>query len=309
MNAVEPIPLLVIAGPTASGKTALALQLAQQRPLEIVSADSRQVYRGMDIGTAKPTLAERARVPHHLLDQVDPDQPYTVADFVRQARPVIEAIRQRGHLPCVVGGTGLYIRALLGGLAETPQGDDALRQSLLQQEREEGPGTLYRRLAAWDPEQAQGIHPNNLVRIVRALEVGLLTGRRLSELQREHRFADRPYLSLMVGLDWPVAELDARIDQRAEAMLEDGLIEETACLLQRFPADSKALLTLGYRECQQFLNAEIDRAELLRLLRRNTRRYARRQLTWFRRESEMKWVASYGASGNIHALIDQFYDH
>lgn len=299
--------LIVLAGPTAAGKTSLALQLAEQLPVEIVSADSRQVYRGMDIGTAKPTRDELARVPHHLIDLVDPDQEFNAADFTRLGRQAIADIHSRGRLPLVVGGTGLYIRSLVGGFASVPAGNDRLRRDLLQLEAEQGEGALYRRLQQLDPPLAARLPAGDRMRILRALEVQALTGRRLSDLQAEHRFADRPFQTLEIGLTPPREELYRRIDLRVEEMLAAGLVEETASLLERgYSPTLKALRTIGYRELIRHLQGDLPLTEAVRLIQRETRRYAKRQLTWFRQIQEIIWVDSSRESDRILALIDNF---
>ena len=299
------IPVLVICGPTASGKTGMALQLAEHYPLEIVSADSRQVYRQMNIGTAKASPQEQARVPHHLIDVVDPDQEFSVADYVALARPEITRIVQRGNIPCVVGGTGLYIRALLGGLAPLPAADSQLRRKLQAREGTD-PGSLYRELQRIDPPAAAQIHPRNIVRIIRALEVFHLSGQRMSDLHAEHRFADQPYRSLQIAPDLDRAELFRRIDQRAGQMLEAGLVAEVEGLLASYSAELKILRTLGYQEVLEFLAGQVTATQLLDNIRHHTRQYAKRQLTWFRKEPEIIWVDSYIKSGRVLQSIANF---
>jgi tRNA dimethylallyltransferase len=297
-------PLLVICGPTGSGKTALALELAGHFPLEIISADSRQVYRQMDIGTAKATPEEQALVPHHLIDLIDPDQEFSVAEFVELARPLIAEIDQRGHLPCVVGGTGLYIRALLGGLAEVPAADPEVRRRLQVREESGGPGTLHRALRAIDPAAAGQIHPHNIKRLVRALEIYTLTGRRMSDLHADHRFADEPFRTLQIAPDSERAELFRRIDLRAEQMLKDGLVLEVERLIERYSPALKALQTLGYREVLEFWGGQIPAALMLEKIRLHTRQYAKRQLTWFRKNREIIWVDSSTESGRVLQSIE-----
>ena len=299
----EQIPLLVISGPTASGKSGWALRLAQEYDLEIISADSRQVYRQMDIGTAKVSAEERAQVPHHLIDQVRPDQPFSVADFVALGQPLIADIHRRGRLPCVVGGTGLYIQALLGGLAAVPTGDDALRAELHRREAEQGAGTLHRLLAEVDPGSAATIHPRNLVRLVRALEVHQLSGRRLSELKLEHRFAEQRYRTLQLAPLQERAELYRRIDRRVEQMLDAGLLDEVRALLKRYDPRLKAMRTLGYREAIEYLQGRIDYRRMVELIQTRTRQYAKRQLTWLRRDQETIWVDSCKESGRVKKSI------
>ncbi|MFO7577181.1 MAG: tRNA (adenosine(37)-N6)-dimethylallyltransferase MiaA [Pelovirga sp.] len=302
----RPQPLLVICGPTGSGKSSLALDLARHYPLEIISADSRQVYRGMDIGTAKPTAAEQALVPHHMIDLIDPDEEFSVAAFIDRARPLIEEIHLRDRLPCVVGGTGLYIRALLGGMADLPTGDDNLRRSLHRQEEEQGSGSLHAELRRRDPVAAARIHPHNLIRTVRALEVCLLSGRPFSEIVAAHEFVDQPYSVLKLAPDHPRTELYRRIDRRAEQMLEAGLVDEVAGLVRRYCAGLKALQTLGYREVLRYLAGDLDAARMCGEIQKFTRQYAKKQLTWFRREPDMIWVDSTMKSGRVERYIENW---
>lgn len=300
----KPLPLLVIQGPTASGKTAWALRLAEHFPLEVISADSRQVYRRMDIGTAKATDAERAAVRHHMIDLVDPDQSFNVADFADQARIIAADIHARGKLPCVVGGTGLYIRALIGGLADVPRADEALRGRLRQREVEGGAGTLYRELQVVDPQAAAAIHPNNLVKIIRALEVVLLSGRRISQLHSEHAFADKSFTTLNLAPCLPKEILHRRIAQRTGSMLTAGLLEETAALVADYGKELKSLQTLGYREALACLEGVLTQEETGAEIERQTRLYAKRQLTWFGKVPDMIWVDSCEESGKVYGLIN-----
>ncbi len=300
----QPIPLLVICGPTASGKTGWALRLAEHLPLEIISADSRQVYRQMDIGTAKPTADEQARVRHHMIDLIEPEADFSVAEFVDLARPLIVDIQRRGKLPCVVGGTGLYIRALIGGLAPLPTADPELRASLHRQAEREGREAFYRRLQRIDPVAAAGIHPNNLVRVVRALEVYQLSGKRISDFQAEHQFSEQSYRTLQLAWDHPRELLYWRIEQRSEQMLADGLIDEVSALVQRYGPELKALQTLGYREALNYLEGSCDRQRMLNDIQLQTRRYAKRQLTWFRKQPEIIWVDSSWESGRVLRSIE-----
>lgn len=301
-------PLVVVCGPTASGKTALALALGQRFDMEVISADSRQVYRGMDIGTAKATVEEQRLLPHHLIDVVDPEEPFTAADFARLGRRAAADILRRGRRPLVVGGTGLYIRALTEGLVSAPGPAPRLRQELHALEAREGSGTLFRRLQKLDPEAAERIHPANLVRIVRALEVRILDGRPLSELQREHAFSDRPFRTLKIGLAPPRETLFRHIDRRVEQMMEKGLLAEAENLLRRgCSPDLKAMQTLGYREALAHLRGELSSAEAVALIQRHTRRYAKRQLTWFRRDPEIIWFETCEEFAKMVKLLEHFY--
>jgi tRNA dimethylallyltransferase len=300
--------LVVLCGPTAVGKTALVVELSRSFPVEAVSADSRQVYRLMDVGTAKPTAEEQALVPHHLIDVVWPDEAFDAARYATLAGAAIDAIRGRGRLPVVVGGTGLYLRALTGGLVELPRPDPALRAALQRQVQDEGSAALHRRLAAIDPPTAAALHGNDAFRIVRALEVYEQTGRPLSAWQRDHGFRDRRHRLLKIGLTTGRAELYRRIDERAAAMFATGLVEETAALLATgYSPQLKALQTIGYREAVRLLQGHGTMPEALADVQQATRRYAKRQLTWFRADQEIIWVDSLNDFGKIKKLIEQFH--
>jgi tRNA dimethylallyltransferase len=305
----DPRPrLVVICGPTAAGKTAVALELARHVQLEIVSADSRQVYRQMDIGTAKPTGEERARVAHHLLDVVWPDETFDAARFATTATTAVDAIRARSRLPVVVGGTGLYLRALTDGLVNLPRIDPHLRQRLNQQVAAEGSAASHRRLATVDPESARRLHCNDLVRVVRALEVFEQTGRPLSSWQHEHGFRDGCYRVLKIGLTSERSELYRRIDTRAAAMFSAGLVEETASLLAAgYSPQLKALQTIGYQQAVRLLRGDLSLKQAIADVQQATRRYAKRQLTWFRADSEIIWVDSLSESDKITKLIEKFH--
>jgi tRNA dimethylallyltransferase len=299
--------VVVLCGATATGKTALALQLAERFGAEIISADSRQVYRWLDIGTAKATVEEQRRIPHHLLDIVDPDEAFTAADFARLGHGAIARIARRGRLPLLVGGTGLYLRILTEGLVDAPAGDPDLRDALLQRETLEGPGSLHRRLLDVDPVLAARLAPGDLPRIIRALEVQVLSGQRLSDLQAEHAFGERPYRLLKIGLDLPRDQLYRRIDERVLRMFDEGLGEEVQQLLHRgYGPALKAMRTIGYREWSAHLRGACSAAEAIALIQQNSRRYAKRQGTWFRHDPEIIWVDSFTESARIHQLIELF---
>ncbi len=303
----EQIPIVVICGPTASGKTSLACSQAEKFDLEIVSADSRQVYRRMDIGTAKPTAEELSQVPHHLINIVDPDEDFTVADYIDHARAAINDIADRGKLPLIVGGTGLYIRALADGLAAVPAADEKLREELREIEQQEGEGALYRRLQGVDPVQAEKIHPNNQVRIIRALEVYELAGVPMSDFQQRHRFEEEPYRVLKIYLQWPREQLYERIENRVDHMFELGLVEEVEQLLNAgYSAELKSMKAIGYREVISHLAGEVDIDEAIELIKRETRRYAKRQETWFKKEKSIISVDSLPEIDRIQPLIECF---
>ncbi len=283
-------PLVAIIGPTAVGKTALAIALAPKFRGEVVSADSRQVYRYMDIGTAKATPAERSAVPHHLVDVVDPDEVYTLADYQRDAYAAIAAIHARGGLPLLVGGTGLYVRAALGGFAipRVPP-NAAVRHRLEAYAREHGGDALAERLRAVDPAAAARIDPRNVRRIVRALEVYEVTGQRFSELQQQ---TPPPWRVLQIGLTLERAELYRRIDERVDWQIEHGLVEETEGLLARgYSCDLPALSGLGYRQICSYLRGELSLAAAIAAIKTRTHRFARQQYTWFRLDDpEIVWL-------------------
>jgi tRNA dimethylallyltransferase len=299
----EPL-LLVILGPTASGKTALAVALAQQFSGEIVSCDSVAVYRHFEIGTAKPSLEQRSLVPHHLLDVAEPDQPFTAGDYSRQARTAIAEISRRGKLPIVVGGTGLYLRALLEGLFPGPQRSDELRGRLRERAEARGSAYLHRVLMHIDPRAASAIHPNDAAKLIRAIEVCLTSRSRMSDLWRE-RGRDRllGYSILRIGLNPERQKLYDHINQRARRMFEDGLVEETKSLLERYGNDKNgsALDSLGYRQAVQFLRGELTLEEAIAAAQQGHRNYAKRQMTWFRREPDVHWLEGFGDGTEIEA--------
>ncbi|HYS81267.1 MAG TPA: tRNA (adenosine(37)-N6)-dimethylallyltransferase MiaA [Anaeromyxobacteraceae bacterium] len=281
--------ILCIAGPTASGKTALAIELARRLGGEVVSADSQQVYRGLDAGTAKPTREERAAAPHHLLDVAEPGDGMDAVRWCALADAAIAGIAGRGRLPIVAGGTGLYLRALLHGLADAPGRDPALRARLEAEATSEGRPALHRRLAALDPAAAAAIGPNDLVRIVRALEIAA-SGRTQSELFAAHRFGEARYRFRLLALDPPRAELHARIDARLPRLF-DGLLHEAGRLLATRGGALPPKLPLGYAEAAEVLLGQLERAEALRRLQVAHRRYARRQVVWLRREPGVEWLS------------------
>jgi tRNA dimethylallyltransferase len=282
--------ILVIAGPTGSGKTALAIALARRLGGEIVNADSQQVYRGLDVGTAKPTTDERAAAPHHLLDVADPGEGMDAARFTALADAAIADIAARGMLPIVAGGTGLYVRALLHGVVEAPGRDPALRAELEAEAARLGRPALHARLAALDPAMAARIRPNDLVRIVRALEIAA-GGRRPSELYAEHAFGADRYAAAILALDPPRAELHARIDARVRRMFEGGLLDEARSLLARFDGALPPKLPIGYAEAAACVRGERAVEDAIRAVQGAHRRYARRQVIWLRKERGVEWIA------------------
>jgi tRNA dimethylallyltransferase len=289
----EPL-LVVVLGPTASGKTALALTIARRFDGEIVNCDSVAMYRDFEIGTAKPSAAERAEVPHHLLDLVDPMADVTAGEYARQARQVLGQIAQRGHLPIVSGGTGLYLRALLEGLFPGPQRSAELRNRLRQRAAVSGPERLHRILRRLDSSAAERIHANDVPKVIRAIEVCLAARQPMTQLWREGREPLRGFRMLRLGLNPAREALYARINLRAERMFEQGLIAETEQLRKKYGDDARPLTSLGYQQALQVLRGEIDRKQALVAAQQAHRNYAKRQMTWFRREPEVHWLAGFG---------------
>jgi len=295
---------MILCGPTASGKTALAMRLAEEVPCEIISADSRQVYREMDIGTAKPSPDERRLVPHHLIDVVCPDQTFNASDYAGLAHAAIKTISRQRKLPLVVGGTGLYLQVLTAGLLDSPGADEALREELQHFELQHGVGSLHRRLQEVDPRMAERLQPRDQVRIIRALEVHALTGETLSSLQLRHRFAEKPYRPFWLGVNVERNELYRVIEERVERMFAEGLVEEVSALLASgYRRDLKAFKTIGYREVIQYLNKELTLEDAVNTVKINTRRYAKRQMTWFRKNPAILWVDSCREFAKITELM------
>ncbi|MXV84335.1 tRNA (adenosine(37)-N6)-dimethylallyltransferase MiaA, partial [Candidatus Poribacteria bacterium] len=283
--------LVCLLGPTAVGKTEVAIQLAQRLNAEIVSVDSRQIYRQMDIGTAKPTPEEQQAARHHLIDCVDIFQPFSVADYQSLADAAIADIRNRGKRVLLVGGAGLYFRAIVDGLFEGPGANPALRKRLEAEAAQHGVDTLHKRLQTCDPESADRIHPNNLVRVIRALEVYELTGTPMSELQQQWHPEKQRYPFIAFGLRMPRALLYHRIEQRVDVMLANGLIAEVESLLAAgYARDSVALQSFGYRELIAYLDGDCTYLDAISQLKQNTRRFAKRQLTWFRKDTRIEWL-------------------
>jgi tRNA dimethylallyltransferase len=285
--------LVVILGPTGSGKTSLSVALAQRFAGEIVSCDSVAVYRGLEIGSAKPSPEQRKLVPHHLLDVVGPDAFYTAGDYSRAAREAIADIVGRGRLPIVTGGTGLYLRALLQGLFPGPQRSAALRDRLLRKAETRGPISLHRILKRLDPASAARIHVNDTAKVIRAIEVTLAAARPMSEAWKEGSEALTGYRVLRLGLDPARPQLYQRINDRAYAMFAQGLIEETRELLARY-GRCPALDSLGYRQAAQYLDGALTHEQAVAAASQGHRNYAKRQLTWFRREPEVRWLNGFG---------------
>jgi tRNA dimethylallyltransferase len=286
------VPLVAIVGPTGVGKTALAVTLAREWPIEAVSVDSRQVYRRMDIGTGKPTAIERRLLCHHLLDVAEPDEPYDAARFARDAAVAIADIRARGRWPVLVGGTGLYLAALLHGLSSVPPADLAFRRRLRAEAAVEGPAALHQRLAAIDPATAARLHPRDLVRVIRALEITRLTGQPASAVRGRRRPpAHPPYRVLAIGLTAAREALYARLDARVDRMLDAGLLAEVEGLLGAgYGPELPAMQGIGYRHLAPVVTRGASLPDAVSAMKRDTRRYAKRQWTWFARAEVTRWV-------------------
>jgi tRNA dimethylallyltransferase len=297
-----------IVGPTGAGKSALALGLAERLGAEIVNADSRQVYRGMDIGTAKPTRAERRRVAHHLIDIRTPAEPLDVADFARLARSSISEIAARGRAILVVGGSGLYLRAIRGGICAVPPASHELRQQLGAMAEQYGVPAMHRRLSEVDPALAARLAHNDLRRIIRGLEVFALTRIPLSEHQQHHRFTERDFDVLTVGITLPRPQLYEAVNQRFAAMVEAGLVDEIRALLAAgYDPGAPPLSTIGYSEIAGFVNGELTIGDAILRAQRESRRLAKRQLTWFGADPEIVWLDANHAAEPAFALFREFF--
>jgi tRNA dimethylallyltransferase len=302
-------PLIAILGPTGAGKSELALRVAEEFAGEVVNCDSLQIYRYFDIGTAKLPPQHRRGIVHHLIDILDPDQVFTAGEYARLARAILLEVSARGKVPVIAGGTGFYLRALLDGLFAGPTRDEALRERLAARERRR-PGSIHRLLARFDREAAHRIHANDLPKLTRALEVCLLTRRSVTEMFREGRDALSGYRALKIGLSPARAQLYERLDRRAEQMFEGGLIDEVRSILARgFAPTAKPFESHGYRQAIQVLNGELTLKQAIFYAQRNTRRYAKRQMTWFRQEHGVQWFFGFGADDVIQrAAVNRVRD-
>lgn len=291
--------LVVVLGPTASGKTTLSLEIAEKFDGEIVNCDSVAMYREFEIGTAKPSRAERARIPHHLFDYVSPTDYITAGEFARRARRVLQEIKARRHLPVVVGGTGLYLRALLEGFFPGPQRSEELRERLRERAGERGTAYVHRLLRKLDPVAAQAIHPNDLPKLIRAIEVCLRSKSKMSELWKHGRDPIQGFRIVRIGLNPDREVLYKCINARAVRMFESGLVEETAELLAKYGDSARALSSLGYKQSVQVLRGQIGREPAIVAAQQGHRNYAKRQMTWFRREPDVIWLEGLGDDREI----------
>jgi len=295
--------MVAVVGPTGTGKSELALCIAEQFHGEIVNCDSLQLYRYFDIGTAKMTVEERRGIAHHLLDVIDPDEIFSAGEYARRAREILRQIESRGALPVVVGGTGFYLRALLDGLFEGPERDDALRERLVERERRR-PGSLHKLLKRFDPGSLARIHARDVQKTIRALEVSLAARRPMSHMFAAGREPLEGFRVLKLGLDPPREALYQRLDARCKQMFENGLVEEVQAILARgFPQSAKPFESHGYKQALAMLREEMTRDEAVESAQRNTRRYAKRQWTWFRREKELEWLSGFGAEKSIQISV------
>jgi tRNA dimethylallyltransferase len=297
-----------IVGPTGSGKSALAMIVAERLGAEIVNADSRQLYAGMDIGTAKPSAEERGRVPHHLIDVRTPERPLDVAEFVAMGRAAILDIARRGRKALVVGGSGFYLRALRGGIFSGPSASSEIRAELEEIAAERGIPFLHDELMKIDPPSASRIQRNDLYRIVRALEVHRITGIPISIHQERHRFAEREFDTLTIALEVPRAQLYDGINKRFDAMVAEGFVEEVRRLVAAGYSPERAPLnSIGYREVASFIRGEITLAEAVDLAKRKTRQFAKRQLTWFHNEENVTWVDAHRGAEQALMRFEEFF--
>jgi tRNA dimethylallyltransferase len=298
--------VVVICGPTALGKTSAAVQLAEIFDGEIVGADSMQIYKHMDIGTAKPTPKEQARVKHHMIDIIDPDERFDARQYAAMARDTIIKLYHRNKTPFVVGGTGFYIKALLNGLFSVEPSGENIRSALKEEAELRGPAVLYTRLCRQDPDAAKKIHPNDIYRMIRALEVRASTGKTLSEFHKAHGFKDRPFVVLKIGLHIRREMLYDRINKRVDVMIDNGLLDEVKGLLAMgCSPGSKSMQSIGYRHMVDFIKGDRSWEETVGTLKRDTRRYAKRQLTWFRGDPDVIWKSP-DALQDIEDLICKF---
>ena len=293
--------LIVVVGPTASGKSVLAIKIAKQFNGEIISADSRQIYRGMDIGTAKPTKEEMTTIPHHLIDIKNPDENYTVAEYKKDTLKAIKKIITKGHLPILVGGTGLYVKAIIDNLKiPNVKPDLKLRQNLELRIKNYGLKSVYNELINLDPEAAYIVDPNNPRRIIRALEIALKTKKPFST----QRKTGKPLFdSLEIGIEWPKNALDERINKRIGLMIKEGLINEVKNLIKKYGAESQSFGAIGYREIIDYFDKKISLQEAIGLIKRNTKNYAKRQTTWFNKDKKIHWIKN---EKRTEKLVEKF---
>jgi len=300
---------VAILGPTATGKSSLAMHLAERFGGEIISADSVQVYRGLDIGSGKPSAEDRRRIPHHLIDILDPDEDYSASAFRGQADGIIRRLCREDIPAFVAGGTGLYLKVLSRGLFRGPGGNPQLRQALRQQAEREGSNSLHKKLGQWDAEAASRIHPRDTFRLIRALEVYTLSQKPISQFQKEHGFQETPYRILKIGLQREREELYRTIESRVDEMMKKGWLEEVRLLLEKgYSPGLKSLRSLGYKRLVSHLSGEIELDRAVQLIKQDTRRFAKRQITWFKADPEISWFpATRESYAPIEAAVSVFF--
>jgi tRNA dimethylallyltransferase len=301
--------LIAIVGPTASGKSQVAMEIAPRINAEIISADSMQIYKYMDIGTGKPSPKDRRRIPHHLIDVILPDETFSAAQYKETARGITDELHKAGKNILIVGGTGLYIKAFLRGLFPSPKADQSLRQELREKANRFGGVFLWHKLKEVDPVSASRLHPNNTVRIIRALEVYQQTGISLSQWQKRHAFGDRPYGVIEIGLMREREDIDRRVENRVDDMIRRGFEGEVRSLLNRgYGRHLKSMQGLGYKRMVEYVFGEHDIEEAIRLIKKDTKAYAKRQRTWFGNDPEVRWVHYPEDRGRIMEMADRFLD-
>ena len=281
--------IIVVAGSTGSGKSELAISLAEELNGELICSDSMQVYRQMDVGTAKPSLQEQDLIPHHQLDLINPDENYSAGQYARDTSKIIKKIRERGHLPILVGGTGLYYRAFMYGISKIPSVPEKLRKEITGWQQEHGTAYCHNLLQKYDPEGADFIHPNDTSRVLRSLEVVLSTGKSIYSYQLEQPFGDALYPFHAVAFNWDRDNLYQRINKRTLSMLGSGWLAEVEMLLESYSPKLKPMQSIGYREVAQYLQNKLKWDEMVEEIQKRTRQFAKRQLTWFRREAQIEW--------------------
>ena len=299
--------ILIVAGPTASGKTSLAVKLASLLDGEIVNADSMQVYRGMDVGTAKPAMEERKGIIHHMFDVANPDEDFNASLYKNMSRKIIDNIIERNKKCIVAGGSGFYIKALTKGLHNAPQAEPELREKLYR-EWNENPGYLYKKLEDIDPKSACFIHPNDRARIVRYLEIFYITGCKPSVISEEHKFSDCPYNVLFLALTLPREQLYSKIDKRCELMLMQGLIDETAVLARKYGSEIRPMNSIGYKHACSYISGCLSLEEMMLYFKRDTRHYAKRQITWFKADKNIRWFHPDETDNIVDLAIKFFID-
>jgi tRNA dimethylallyltransferase len=303
----EKLRIIAVVGPTAAGKTEIGIKLAQETDGEVISVDSMQIYRHMDIGTAKPSPQELSQIPHHLINILDPDQDYNAGKFAEDADNIILGLSQKKKTAILVGGTGLYIRALINGIIEVPDISTRIREKVRQLAADPGVEECYRQLKELDPQSAQKLHPNDISRISRALEIVLETGNSIQDYQRDHRFQDQRYEVLYIGVSWPRDVLYDRINERVIRMIDEGLVEETRALLEMGYGEHLASMnSIGYKQSVSYIKGKMTVNEMIGDIQQKSRRYAKKQITWYKKDETVHWLDKAILKKEDLALVRQF---